>query len=76
MYFGLYIYVLSVATCLTGFLERATSLQAHQVISRYSKEALLINSLGLLIAALAGLVTLGVVAPEYGNGDILKGTIE
>ncbi|PIN12792.1 cytochrome b [Handroanthus impetiginosus] len=75
VYFGLYIYALSVATCITGFLERATSLQTRQIITHYSKEAMLINSLGVLTVVLAGFVILGVVAPVYGKGDVLKGTI-
>lgn len=73
VYFGLYIYALSVATCATGFLEKATFLQTHQIITRYSKEAILVNSMGILVVVLAGFVILGVVSPVYGNGDILKG---
>ncbi|KAL8546169.1 hypothetical protein ACS0TY_006042 [Phlomoides rotata] len=73
-YLGLYIYGLSVATCLTGFLEKATSLQAHQIITRYSNEAILVNSMGILTAVLAGFVILGVVSSVYGNGDSLDGT--
>lgn len=73
-YFGLYTYALSVATCVTGFLERATSLQKREIISRYSTEAILINSMGILTVVLAGLVVLGVVAPVHRNGDKLEGT--
>ncbi|KAK6128813.1 hypothetical protein DH2020_037449 [Rehmannia glutinosa] len=76
VYFGLYIYALSVATCLTGFLEKATFLQSHKRITRYSNEAMLVNSLGMLIVVLAGFVILGVVSPVYGKGDVLRGTIE
>ncbi|KAI3462823.1 hypothetical protein Pfo_019486 [Paulownia fortunei] len=76
VYFGLYIYALSVAACTTGFLEKATFLQTHQIITRYSKEAVLVNSLGMLIVVLAGFVILGVVSPVYGKGDVLRGTIE
>lgn len=71
-YSGIYIYCLSVVTCVTGFLERATSLQTHQIISRYSAEAVLINSMGILTLVLAGFVILGIVSPAYRNGDKLN----
>lgn len=73
-YLGCYIYALSVITCITGYLERATSLQTHQIISRYSTEAILINSMGILTFVLAGFVILGVVSPVYKNGDTLDET--
>ncbi|KAG8367010.1 hypothetical protein BUALT_Bualt16G0027900 [Buddleja alternifolia] len=72
VYLGIYIYALAVATCATGFLEKATFLQMHQIITRYSREALLVNSLGMLIVVLAGFVILGVVSPVYGKGDVLR----
>ncbi|KZV15094.1 protein GAMETE EXPRESSED 3 [Dorcoceras hygrometricum] len=73
--FGIYIYVLAVATCATGFLEKATFLQVHNIISRYSTEALLINSLGILTVVLAGLLILAVVSPskeKFEKGEVLK----
>ncbi|GER51375.1 cytochrome b561 [Striga asiatica] len=76
VYFGIYIYCLAVATCATGFLEKATFMQMHQIITRYSKEAMLVNSLGMLVVVLAGFVILGIVSPVYGKGDIPLGTIE
>ncbi|KAL6521661.1 hypothetical protein OROGR_018230 [Orobanche gracilis] len=76
VYLGLYIYCLSVATCATGFLEKITFLQTHQIITRYSKEAMLVNSLGMLVVVLAGFVVLGVVSPVYGKGGVPLGTIE
>lgn len=69
VYLGTFIYALAVVTTMTGFLEKATFLQAHQLISRYSTEARLVNSLGMLTAVLAGLVILGVVSPVYTKGD-------
>ncbi|XP_031397019.1 probable transmembrane ascorbate ferrireductase 2 [Punica granatum] len=63
VFLGIYIYALSVATATTGFLEKATFLQASHIISHYSSEALLINSLGILVAVLGGLVILTVVSP-------------
>ncbi|KAK4393403.1 putative transmembrane ascorbate ferrireductase 2 [Sesamum angolense] len=70
VFVGIYIYALAIATCTTGFLEKATFLQTNKVISRYSMEALLVNSLGILIVVLAGFVVLGVVSPVYGKGDV------
>ncbi|KAK4416290.1 putative transmembrane ascorbate ferrireductase 2 [Sesamum alatum] len=76
VFFGIYIYALAIATCTTGFLEKATFLQTNKVISRYSMEALLVNSLGILIVVLAGFVILGVVSPVYGKGDVPRGIAE
>ncbi|KAA8547827.1 hypothetical protein F0562_004256 [Nyssa sinensis] len=76
VFFGLYIYALAVATCTTGILEKATFLQTNQVISRYSMEALLVNSLGILIVVLGGFVILAVISPVNGKGDIPRGLIE
>lgn len=63
IFLGIYIYALSVATATTGFLEKATFLQTSHIISHYSTEALLINSLGILVVVLGGLVILAVVLP-------------
>ncbi|KAK4279809.1 hypothetical protein QN277_011525 [Acacia crassicarpa] len=63
VFFGIYIYALAIATATTGILEKATFLQTNNVISRYSSEAMLVNSLGILIIILGGLVILGTVAP-------------
>lgn len=76
MFFGVYIYALAVATCTTGILEKATFLQTNQVITRYSTEALLVNSLGILIVALGGLVILAVITPVNGKGDVYRGPSE
>ncbi|KGN52567.1 probable transmembrane ascorbate ferrireductase 2 [Cucumis sativus] len=76
VFFGVYIYGLSIATTVTGLLEKATFLQTSKVISRYSNEALLINSLGVLIVLLGGLVILAVIAPSYAKGDINRGPAE
>ncbi|PKI75604.1 hypothetical protein CRG98_004005 [Punica granatum] len=69
VFLGIYIYALSVATATTGFLEKATFLQASHIISHYSSEALLINSLGILVAVLGGLVILTVVSPPAAAKD-------
>ncbi|XAR51561.1 Ascorbate ferrireductase (transmembrane) [Bertholletia excelsa] len=76
VFFGVYIYALAVATCTTGILEKATFLQTNQVISRYSTEALLVNSLGILIVVLGGFVILAVISPANGKGDILRESME
>ncbi|KAL8471926.1 hypothetical protein ACS0TY_028597 [Phlomoides rotata] len=76
VFFGVYIYALAVATCTTGLLEKATFLQSQKIISRYSAEALLVNSLGILLVVLAGFVILGIVSPTSGKGDIPRGIAE
>lgn len=76
VFFGVYIYALSVATCATGILEKATFLQSHKIITLYSTEAMLINSLGILIVALGGFVVLAVVSPANGKGDTLRVSTE
>lgn len=73
MFFGIYIYCLAIATTATGILEKATFLQVNNIISRYSNEALLVNSLGILIVILGGFVILGIVTPVYGKADVIRG---
>ncbi|KAL9323825.1 hypothetical protein ACSQ67_008682 [Phaseolus vulgaris] len=73
VFFGIYIYALAIATAATGILEKATFLQVNNIISRYSNEALLINSLGILIVILGGFVILGLVTPVYGKADVIRG---
>ncbi|WVZ14815.1 hypothetical protein V8G54_012381 [Vigna mungo] len=45
----------------------------NKIISRYSNEALLINSLGILIVILGGFVILGLITPVYGKADVIRG---
>ncbi|XP_028769500.1 probable transmembrane ascorbate ferrireductase 2 [Neltuma alba] len=71
VFFGIYIYGLAIATAATGILEKATFLQTSKVISRYSSEAMLVNSLGMLIFMLGGLVILGVLTPSNGKADLI-----
>ncbi|CAJ1947362.1 unnamed protein product [Sphenostylis stenocarpa] len=73
VFFGMYIYALAIATTVTGILEKATFLQVNKIISRYSNEALLVNSLGILIVILGGFVILGLVTPVYGKADVIRG---
>ncbi|KAG6656689.1 hypothetical protein I3843_04G037400 [Carya illinoinensis] len=65
VYCGFYIYALAIATATTGILEKATFLQTSGVISRYSTEAFLVNSLGVLIVVLGGFVALAAVTDGH-----------
>jgi cytochrome b-561 len=76
VFLGVYIYALAIATCTTGILEKVTFLQTSHVISRYSSEALLVNSLGVLVVVLGGFVILAVISPFSNKGEILKGSSE
>lgn len=73
-FFGIYIYALAIATATTGILEKLTFLQVNKIISRYSNEAMLVNSLGILIVILGGLVILRLVTPAHvSKADISRG---
>ncbi|GMY24428.1 uridine kinase-like protein 3 [Fagus crenata] len=61
VFLGVYIYAFAVVTATTGILKKATFLQTNNVISSYSTEAMLVNSLGILIVVLGGFVTLAIV---------------
>lgn len=77
MFVGIYTYALAVVTVTTGILEKVTFLQTNHIISRYSTEALLVNSLGILVVVLGGFVILAVITPTNNNrGDVLRGSIE
>ncbi|GAV75634.1 Cytochrom_B561 domain-containing protein [Cephalotus follicularis] len=76
VFFGIYIYALAIATVTTGLLEKATFLQSNHIISRYSTEALLVNSLGILIVVLGGFVILAIITPMNGKGDIHRASSE
>ncbi|KAL9268432.1 Transmembrane ascorbate ferrireductase 2-like protein [Drosera capensis] len=69
VFFGVYIYALAIAAITTGILEKATFLQTAKVITRYSSEALLVNSLGIFTVVLGGFVILAVISPVHGKGD-------
>lgn len=76
VFFGMYTYALAVATATTGILEKLTFLQTNQVISRYSPEALLVNSLGILIVVLGGFVILATLTPGNGKSNAHRGIVE
>ncbi|GAB2210846.1 hypothetical protein Droror1_Dr00016133 [Drosera rotundifolia] len=71
-FFGLYIYALAIATATTGILEKTTFLQLNKVISRFSSEAMLVNSMGILIVVLGGFVILAVITPAKGDTPIYR----
>ncbi|KAL8200626.1 hypothetical protein R6Q57_011965 [Mikania cordata] len=66
-FFGVYIYALSLASCITGVVEKVTFLQTHNIISHYSAEAILVNILGVMIVLLGGFVIFGVVSSSNGK---------
>ncbi|OMO94691.1 Cytochrome b561, eukaryote [Corchorus olitorius] len=76
VFFGMYIYALAIATATTGILEKLTFLQTNKVISRYSTEALLVNSLGILIVVLGGFVILATLTPVNGKSEAYRGLVE
>ncbi|XP_010435776.1 PREDICTED: probable transmembrane ascorbate ferrireductase 2 isoform X2 [Camelina sativa] len=71
VFLGIYIYALALVTATTGILEKLTFLQVNQVITRYSTEAMLVNTTGVLILVLGGFVILGVVTPVNGKDQVL-----
>lgn len=71
VFLGVYIYALAIVTATTGLLEKATFLQVNQVITRYSTEAMLVNTVGVLILVLGGFVVLAVVTPVNGKDQVL-----
>ncbi|KAK1268834.1 putative transmembrane ascorbate ferrireductase 2 [Acorus gramineus] len=76
VFIGVYIYALAIATAVTGILEKATFLQVNNVIARYSTESLLVNSLGILLTLLGGLVILAIVSPINGKADTFRNGAE
>ncbi|KAI4313983.1 hypothetical protein L6164_026926 [Bauhinia variegata] len=65
VFLGLYTYALAVATAETGLLEKLTFLQTTRNVSKHSAEAMLVNSLGLGLALLSGIVIMAAVSPKY-----------
>ncbi|KAE8673135.1 putative transmembrane ascorbate ferrireductase 2 [Hibiscus syriacus] len=76
VFLAMYTYALAVATAATGILEKLTFRQTSRVIWRYSTEALLVNSLGILIVVLGGFVILATLTPVNGKGDAHRGPTE
>lgn len=71
VFLGVAIYALALVTVTTGILEKLTFLQVNQVITRYSTEAMLVNTMGVLILVLGGFVVLGVVTPLNAKDQVL-----
>ncbi|KAI4357876.1 hypothetical protein L6164_001796 [Bauhinia variegata] len=65
IFLGLYTYALAVATAETGLLEKLTFLQTNRNVSKRSGEAMLVNSLGLGLAIVSGIVIMAAVSPKY-----------
>ena len=65
IFLGLYTYGLAVATAETGLLEKLTFLQTKRNVSTHSPEFMVVNSLGLGLALLSGIVILAAVSPKH-----------
>ncbi|KAL6660934.1 hypothetical protein ACP70R_000318 [Stipagrostis hirtigluma subsp. patula] len=76
VFLGLFIHVLAIATCVTGLLEKSIFMQGAKMIGRFSKEALFMNSLGMLLVLLSALVILAIVTPGAGKIDTYRGSSE
>jgi cytochrome b-561 len=76
VFVGGYIYVLAIATSITGLLEKATFMQGAKMISHFCTEAYLINLLGILLAALGGIITLAFISPATAKNDSYRGISE
>ncbi|KAF5205382.1 Cytochrome b561 [Thalictrum thalictroides] len=65
IFLGLYTYALAIATAETGLLEKLTFLQTRGKVSKHSPESMVVNSLGLGLALLSGVVILASVSPRH-----------
>ncbi|TYH39842.1 hypothetical protein ES332_D12G204300v1 [Gossypium tomentosum] len=65
IFLGLYTYGLAVATAETGLLEKLTFLQSRRTASKHCPEFMIVNSLGLGLVLLCGIVILTAVSPKY-----------
>ncbi|KAA3460728.1 putative transmembrane ascorbate ferrireductase 4 [Gossypium australe] len=65
IFLGLYTYGLAVATAETGLLEKLTFLQSRRTASKHRPESMIVNSLGLGLVLLSGIVILTAVSPKY-----------
>ncbi|XP_058088349.1 probable transmembrane ascorbate ferrireductase 4 [Magnolia sinica] len=67
VFLGLYTYGLAVVTAETGLLEKLTFLQTKRNVLKHSPESMVVNSLGLSLAFLGGIVILAAISPKYQN---------
>lgn len=65
VFLGLYTYGMAVATAETGLLEKLTFLQTKRNVLKHSPESMVVNSLGLALALLGGIVIFAAVSPKY-----------
>ncbi|KAA3479528.1 putative transmembrane ascorbate ferrireductase 4 [Gossypium australe] len=65
IFLGLYTYGLAVATAETGLLEKLMFLQSRRTASKHCPESMIVNSLGLGLVLLCGIVILTAVSPKY-----------
>uniref|UniRef100_A0A5B7C662 ascorbate ferrireductase (transmembrane) n=1 Tax=Davidia involucrata TaxID=16924 RepID=A0A5B7C662_DAVIN len=65
VFVGLYTYGLAVVTAETGLLEKLTFLQTKGIVLKHCTESLIVNSLGLGLALLCGIVILAAVLPKH-----------
>ncbi|XP_043701198.1 probable transmembrane ascorbate ferrireductase 4 [Telopea speciosissima] len=65
VFLGLYTYGLAVATAETGLLEKLTLLQTKRNVLKRSAESMVVNSLGLGLALLSGIVILAALSPKH-----------
>ncbi|KAI3882861.1 hypothetical protein MKW92_034967 [Papaver armeniacum] len=68
VFLGLYIYGLAIATAEAGLLEKLTFLEAKKKVLKHSLESVVVNSLGLGLALLGGIIIL--TAVSTGNQSI------
>ncbi|RRT77449.1 hypothetical protein B296_00028601 [Ensete ventricosum] len=67
--FGIFVYLLAIASAELGFLEKLTFLETLGKLHRYSPEAFLVNSTALVVLLLGASVVLSLIAPyiDYSN---------
>ncbi|KAI3978096.1 hypothetical protein MKX01_032473 [Papaver californicum] len=63
-FLGHYIYVLAIATAEAGLVEKLTFLEAKKKVLKHSLESVVVNSLGLGLALLSGIVILTAVSSK------------
>ncbi|RZC69954.1 hypothetical protein C5167_033081 [Papaver somniferum] len=68
VFLGLYVYGLAIATAEAGLLEKLTFLEAKKKVLKHSLESVVVNSLGLGLALLGGIIIL--TAVSTGNQSI------
>lgn len=72
IFLGLYTYGLAVATAETGLLEKLTFLQTRRSVPRRSPESIVVNSLGLGLALLSGIVIFTAILPKLSYAHVNK----